>query len=538
MRRPSSREKDEQGAVSVLVALVTVLLIGFSAFAVDLGMQRVGVRDMQALADVVSLDLARRIDGRTTAGIEADPAWDAARARSVSRNDDTFGEVPEVVAVLGVVDATGFRATAATEVPSAVEVTASSTVQFVLAGAVTDTTEGAVSRSAVAEATVSACFRLGSFAARISSGSSPLLNALIGDALNAGVLAYDGLASSDIVLGDLALELGLGSVEDLATANVGFGTLLNAAATVLSRQTGDPDAAADVALLGQVVAAAGLSTTINLGKLFSLEDGGNAAKVAQVNLLDLVAGAAFVANGANALALPATTVTLPGLSNVTISVYVVEPPQIACGPVNKARAHTAQIRVALRGKMVNVDLGVARATLDVNLDLEVAQSTGTLVDAVCGDGTASSPYGVDVNVAGGLTDLELALPTIIHTGGLINVNLLKLDVLVGTTDNGITELAQVRVPPLDYNTPVETGNGNIGLSGLEIRTANVSVLNLGLSLGAVLAPLTTTVVNPLVSAIDVGLLAPLTELFGVNLGGADVFLAPPQPDCSTPRLRG
>lgn len=538
MWRPPSREKDEQGAVSILVALVTVVLVGFSAFAVDLGMQRVGVRDMQALADVVSLDLARRIDGRTTAGIEADPAWGAALATSVSRNDDTFGEAPEVVAVLGVVDTSGFRATAASEVPSAVEVTASSTVQFVLAGVISDTTEGPVAGSAIAEATVSACFRLGSFAAKVSSGNSPVLNTLIGDALNASVLAYDGLASSDIALGDLALELGLGSVDELATTTVGFSTLLNAAATVLTRQTGDPDAAADAALLGQVVAAAGLSTSINLGKLFSLEDGGNAAKMAQVNVLDLVAGAAFVANGANALALPATTVTVAGLTNVTISVYVIEPPQIACGLVNEARAHTAQIRVALRGKMVNVNLGIARATLDVNLDLEVAQSTGTLVDATCGDGTLASPYGVDVNVAGGLTDLELALPTMIHTGGLINVNLLKLDVLVGTTDNGITELAQVRVPPLDYNTPVETGNGSIGLSGLAIRTANVSVLGLGVSLASILAPLTTTVVNPLVSAIDVGLLAPLTELFGVNLGGADVFLAPPEPDCSTPRLRG
>ena len=48
-----------------MVAIMLTVLMGASAFAVDIGMQRVARRDMQALADAVALDVARLLDGRT-----------------------------------------------------------------------------------------------------------------------------------------------------------------------------------------------------------------------------------------------------------------------------------------------------------------------------------------------------------------------------------------------------------------------------------------------------------------------------------------
>jgi Flp pilus assembly protein TadG len=69
------RRKDENGAVALTVALVVTLLLAVASFALDLGLARVGVRDMQAVADVVALDMARQIDGRTVSAIEADTKW-------------------------------------------------------------------------------------------------------------------------------------------------------------------------------------------------------------------------------------------------------------------------------------------------------------------------------------------------------------------------------------------------------------------------------------------------------------------------------
>ncbi len=71
MRSIGCRKRDERGTTIVLVAIVSIVLVTIAAFAVDLGMQRVARRDMQALADAVALDLARLVDGRTAQQIVA-----------------------------------------------------------------------------------------------------------------------------------------------------------------------------------------------------------------------------------------------------------------------------------------------------------------------------------------------------------------------------------------------------------------------------------------------------------------------------------
>ena len=100
MSRPASspgscgaRERDERGATALIVALLmSLVLLIVSAFAIDLGMQRAGRRDMQALADLVALDMGRLIDGRTRAQIEAGtgdkPSAASQLGWSVANNDN------------------------------------------------------------------------------------------------------------------------------------------------------------------------------------------------------------------------------------------------------------------------------------------------------------------------------------------------------------------------------------------------------------------------------------------------------------------
>ena len=97
------RRDGERGAVLPFVALVLATLVAFTSIAIDLGYQRVGRRDMQALADIVALDLSRRLDGSTAAALKT--TMDAELARSVARNDDTtVGDTPTVTYELGTVN--------------------------------------------------------------------------------------------------------------------------------------------------------------------------------------------------------------------------------------------------------------------------------------------------------------------------------------------------------------------------------------------------------------------------------------------------
>ena len=168
---------------------MSLVLLMVSAFAIDLGMQRAGRRDMQAVADLVALDMGRLIDGRTRAQIEAGngdkPSAATQLGWSVANNDnDTIGSSPSVTAYwVELSDRRQLRRRPAAcrsrsrpaAVPTGVVVRAATDVGFAFAG-VTGVASGDVERTAVALAEESACFRLGSYAARLNSSSSALLN--------------------------------------------------------------------------------------------------------------------------------------------------------------------------------------------------------------------------------------------------------------------------------------------------------------------------------------------------------------------------
>ncbi|WP_141006782.1 hypothetical protein [Nocardioides humi] len=81
------------------VPLLAVLLVS-GAFAVDLGMQRVARADMQALADVVALDLARELDGRTVNALV--DVLEEKKERSLARNHDMVGSAkPDLAVTMG-----------------------------------------------------------------------------------------------------------------------------------------------------------------------------------------------------------------------------------------------------------------------------------------------------------------------------------------------------------------------------------------------------------------------------------------------------
>ncbi len=531
---PARRVRDEAGAVAVMVGAISLVLVLVAAFAVDIGMQRVARRDMQALADVVALDLARDLDGRkANQYTDLQTMADAAAAR----NSGTLGDPPQVTPRLGVLDADGdFQQVSGATVPTAVEVLASTSVGFAFVPG-----SGGANRTAVGTQSSGACFVLGSYAARIRSGESPVLGPVLGALgtnVNLGVADYNGLVASNItLLGLLNSQLGVLTTSAALDGQqlVGLKDFYIATASVLERESGRT---AEVVLLEGLAGQVDGSAKFRLSDILSVATGEASGLEADLNVLDLITGAAVAANGESGLEIPQLGVNLGPLANVQTSAKITDAPKMGCGRKNspKAVAETAQVRLDLSAAAADVAVpGLLKTNVSLAGYVSVASAKGQLTDVRC------DPTGITVAVSDGLVNVDLTLQVtvslrILGLGPAIPVVRGPITIRGQTTSTGD---AVVNIVNDDYDTPTRIPNTNSGLPNLTVNTAGLALI--GLPLGVVLAPITnlllTGLVNPLVQALDASLLTPVLTSLGVELSGADVF-ARPTPKCDQPALRG
>ncbi len=527
------RRRDEQGVIAIMVALITCFtVIPLAAYAVDIGVQRVARRDAQAVADLVALDLARQLDGRNYGQLQS--GLQALADKSAARNAGGDG-VATVVPELGTLDKTKWTSdpsnyftpiTSSTAVPNAVRVRVSDTVNFSIHGG-----KGGVVRTAIGTTQSSACFTVGSFALNLDSSKSALLNILVNDALNLSAIGYQGLANANVTLGQLAAELGAGSTDGLLNlTDLSLGDLYLASAKALQKAGGET---ADIDLLNQLATAnIGSLPHIKFSDLIDLEAGNNAALGTSINLLNIVAGGALVANGTHALAVPSLTVGVPSITGVTTSLKVIQKPVYHCS-ANPVK--TSQIDLAVDVTVANLNILLFQAVTTVKLNLNIAEATATRTNAFCGN-----PEGIDVAVASGLASLSL-VPNIDLK--LLGLSIARVSGSVGTVAPAATNTVQFRHPPDPYPTVKSIGSNAI-LPNLDLASLNftlLGVLPLGVSqagiLSAVLSTIVTPILNPLIGVLNTALLTPLTSLLGVKLGGADLLFEQP-PTCNNPVLAG
>ena len=127
--------RDERGAIAVFVACFMVILIGIAALAIDIGLHRVTRADLQAMADMVALDLAREIQGQSQAELAAEGDFTNASSavrESAARNPDVLGDGIAIEVDWGSYD--GGVWNTATEPPTAVEVTATADTDYAVTG--------------------------------------------------------------------------------------------------------------------------------------------------------------------------------------------------------------------------------------------------------------------------------------------------------------------------------------------------------------------------------------------------------------------
>lgn len=524
--------RGEAGSVLLIVAISLSVIVTSTALTIDLGRLSSLRRDLQNVADAAALDLVRLVDGRTAGEITSDPRWVATRDASLARNGFVSDTDAVVTARLGAYDADAevfTPVTAADQIPSAVEVQARdrSDNQFAPGGFTT-------SRTAVGAQTASAGIQVGSFAARLDSSQSPLLGALLGDALGLTVVGYEGLAGVRLSLPELAteLDLSLASPDELLDTELTVLELIEAQVRVLER--GGMLAEADV------LRTIGLNlenpdAPISLGDLMTIATGGaDAAAVATLDVLELLTATAFVANGKESLAIPGLDLGVPGVANVAASVVVTQFPQIAFGgPGTSVR--TAQVGLVTE---VGLDvLGLAGAKL--TLDLDVADATAVIRDLTCGD-----PSRLDLDVTTGLvqvftqlsTELVPTLPFPLNTilDPVLRGRPVAAVTLEATAGQGEeTTLLPFDLPPDELGVAKQVSTHTLSLTDLDAEgeaeiLAGVPVLGpaLALLLDGVVDGLVDAVVRPLfqqvLAALDAVLVQPLLSLLGISLPGADV----------------
>jgi uncharacterized membrane protein len=533
------RRPNDRGAVLLLTALVLPVLLLATSFAVDLGRQRSARRTMQARADVIALDLARLIDGGTTAN---NMNYSAALTASAARNDIPVAKISSVQ--WGTLDqATNQFIGCATCVPTAVKVTTADTVSYFFQRG-----NGAVTRSAVGTSGAKAGFSIGSFAASVSTGSSPLLNALIGDALNLGVLSYSGLATSNLSFLGIANQMGLVTPTSLFTSNVSAFDALSAAAVILQQQSPN---SAQVQVLNQVLAVPNSPLkNVSVADVVKVQAGGEASALAsQVNLFDFLTTAAFIANGTSGLSIPSTVINVPGISSAT-ALSLIQGPSTVFGGIG-ATTGLSQAGLTTTWSMGTTSLGqkVVNTLTDVipgicgllllgavlcgltsklvsvdvqaSLSLNLASADGTIARIGCG-----APQTLGIDVLSELTTVHLSFSAVVHIGTATTTVPLSVDTVAPVTNGA----ANFTIPPDVYGVfkPSVPSSGALGLEGLTIN-------GLG-GLGAVVTPVLQPILNTTIKAVSDNLVEPLSAALGARVAGADV--APLQITCNSVQLVG
>ncbi|GAA1521666.1 hypothetical protein GCM10009788_26900 [Nocardioides humi] len=430
------------------VPLLAVLLVS-GAFAVDLGMQRVARADMQALADVVALDLARELDGRTVNALV--DVLEEKKERSLARNHDMVGSAkPDLAVTMGVLSETGQFTELLSGAPTAVRVVAGTRVSFAFGG-VTGVDSGRAERRAVAvlDGGVSGyCFKVGSYTGVQGALFATLVNGIFGrwgefnsmfTNSTVSYVDYAAMANVNVDLVDLARQLGH-TVRTLSESTVDAGSFFRALHAVLP--AGTPTSVAN-ALQGFFTYAR--PKTIRMGNVIAVTSDGSGAGVT-VNVLDMVANALKDVNGSTQRYVDSNWISLPLMTNLGGGFTLAPGARQFCANAGDSfrtvTGEASQLTVSTNGNLKSSDFrftAKARISglLDGSFDIEAPSNfpmTFTIrptdvkvVDATCEKGVETMSF--DVSSAGSTVEM---------TGTYVDYQLSK----AGTTIKG--KPAQIR----------------------------------------------------------------------------------------------
>ncbi len=313
---------DETGSLAPLVAVVLALLCGFAGLGIDLGQVYLEKRRVQSAVDLAALAAARAGNSPVAA------------SRSLSDNGYRIPEAFVIAAGTYVADRAipaADRFTPSGAAPNATRVRVASTVRTAFTRIVGGPASFTVSGDATALRADLAAFGLGSRLIEVDAGiANALLSRLLGTTVSFSIMDYRALASLRVdalaFLRGAAPRLGLqaATYDDVLKTSLPIADVM-----ALIGQASERGSAASRSGLNALTAGlSGAGTSVRLAGLLTAGELG-ATPVAQtgealwVNALDLITGAAFLANATNQVSLDLGA-ALPGLVRARVTMRVGE----------------------------------------------------------------------------------------------------------------------------------------------------------------------------------------------------------------------
>ncbi len=386
---PTRFLRDESGAVAVIVALLLVVLLGFTALGVDVASLYRDRARLQAVGDLTAMSAvaapneantrANAVIGRNAG---TGPTLNTLQQGRFLRNpeippQDRFIPMPEGTAGI-----------------NAVAVTLGDRAPLHFAKIFSEESDVALTRRSLAIRTGAASFSLSSNIARLDAANlSEALSASFGTTVGLSAGGADVLAGTQVNMGDLLVALdnltGIGSRNPAAILDAQTTTadILAALQSIL------PSGAAGViAPIASAAPDAGVPVAALAGGI-DIDLGLTAAEFAsdiELSALDLLRALAGSQPATHALKLN-TALAVPGLLDTKVDLSVGEPPAqsgwIALGEEG-AQLHRAAVRLGAEidlspDLLGALGLGVSATSLRLPVYVEAAGATATLERITC-----------------------------------------------------------------------------------------------------------------------------------------------------------
>ncbi|MDQ4068973.1 MAG: pilus assembly protein TadG-related protein [Actinomycetota bacterium] len=597
MRNRLARSREERGSIIVLAAVGMVLAMISAGLAVDLGTLAHEARRNQKVADLAALDASRV------------PVADYQSAALVSaaRNGFPTGPGYSVTAVEGV-KTDGQCVAQSGSGTVCVTVTSPHKNDFPFVGGSRTVSRAAVAGAGNAIGTVRVGSSVVSASGTVPAQQVPILNrlvsSLIGGTYSTNAVGWQGLANGHVTFG--ALTSALASVTGDGTFNAGTpDQVLQSTFTAKQLFTATANAlnnsgeAANVGVANSVqnIGAAANGTTLSAPlKLYDFFDFGSVVignkqdvANARLNVLDLITGAAILADGDNfaSFNLAAGDIVggvIPGgFSGAKVSMSLIEAPQTSFpGPPGKdpageyyTQAHTSQVRIKLEAgfnipltNAISIPLVGTLTNISVTVPYDVKLGRGHAYLEQVNCGATSQPTNVVIKGAteaatsrlGAVSDADLRA-TVVNPVPQIGV---IGSALAGAVEVRLTNSTSTTVPgnpgvDLTFLPPYEDGSPSQPVPGTGVNLPSLGTSN---TTATVLGVLNTGLLNDVINGVNasglsfstntVGLngsiLQPVLDALGLSFASADVW-APPVQNCaalspvptqsnSTPVLKG
>jgi uncharacterized membrane protein len=531
--------RNERGAVSIMAAASSTVIIACGAVAIDLGSIFVQSRQLQGIADLAALAAARDLDNAQQAA-EATAAangWDGPLTVTVTKGG--------YAASAQVAPASRFTPNAAS--PNAVRVKVSGKAHLFFGQVILGEDSTDIDRTATAARAELASFSLGSRLASLNGGvANALLTQLTGSSVSLSVMDYNALADADVDLLEyldalkVDADLTAATYDEVLSSNVSTGQALTVLSTLLDDKGEDVAAAA----VKKIAVAAGDATPAELDKLIDLgpyaaQDhvaGASGAGVA-LSALDLSNATLLVAGGGRQVQLDLGT-SVPGLADVDAWLAIGERPNnsawLTVASDGSSTIRTAQTRLYVETKLLTGGLLGALAQIKLPLYVEAASAEAKLQSMNCGANSAVlsvKPSLGDVWIGEidktKLNDFKTKItPTSAVLADVLNLITAKTSAhaqLGGQTWHSVS-FSKADIAAGTVKT-VSTTDTVTALTSSLVKDLGVEVKVLGLLKLVISDSAATKVIGGLLTAaapsLD-GVLNSLTSLLGVRLGEADV----------------